>query len=156
MEKDILFYQEQTKEIVSIIEKSTPLAKNVRGSVSDFCPNIVYITIDALEVNEYPHNIAENSIYLRFCIDFNKNKFECKGSGHVYLSPKDLKTEKHKYMCMRSMINIAEEKGIKKMRKSNHKDNKTTATKIASYFNEIMNALVEYTGGYPYKQGIEE
>lgn len=42
------------------------------------------------------------------------------------------------------------------MRKTKHKDNKTTANKIALYFNEVMKAVKEYTGGYPYRQGIEE
>lgn len=149
-------YKEMVQEITNEIKKLTPLAKQVKISTGGYCPYLCFIRIDALLEKDYPHNISDNSIYIDYEIDFNENKFEVFKVGHVYLSPKDLKTDKYKYLCMKSMSNILVDKGGKKMRKTKHKDNKTTAKKMADYFNEVMNAVIEYTGGYPYKEGIEE
>jgi hypothetical protein len=57
---------------------------------------------------------------------------------------------------MNSMVEIATRAGVKKMRRSQHKDNATSAHKMATYFNEVMEAVVDYTDGYPYKQGVEK
>lgn len=153
MEKN---YKEMVQEIANEIKKLTPLAKQVKISTGGYCPYLCFIRIDALLEKDYPHNISDNSIYIDYEIDFNENKFEVFKVGHVYLSPKDLKTDKYKYLCMKSITNILVDKGGKKMRKTKHKDNKTTAKKMADYFNEVMKAVIEYTGGYPYKEGIEE
>lgn len=153
MEKN---YKEMVQEIANEIKKLTPLAKQVKISTGGYCPYLCFIRIDALLEKDYPHNISDNSIYIDYEIDFNENKFEVFKVGHAYLSPKDLKTDKYKYLCMKSITNILVDKGGKKMRKTKHKDNKTTAKKMADYFNEVMNAVIEYTGGYPYKEGIEE
>lgn len=149
-------YKEMVQEIANEIKKQVPLAKQVKISTGGYCPYLCFIRIDALLEKDYPHDISDNSIYIDYEIDFNENKFEVFKVGHVYLSPKDLKTDKYKYLCMKSMSNILVDKGGKKMRKTKHKDNKTTAKKMADYFNEVMNAVIEYTGGYPYKEGIEE
>lgn len=153
MEKN---YKEMVQEIANEIKKLTPLAKQVKISTGGYCPYLCFIRIDALLEKDYPHNISDNSIYIDYEIDFNENKFEVFKVGHVYLSPKDLKTDKYKYLCMKSITNILVDKGGKKMRKTKHKDNKTTAKKMADYFNEVMKTVIEYTGGYPYKEGIEE
>lgn len=149
-------YKEMVQEIANEIKKQVPLAKQVKISTGGYCPYLCFIRIDALLEKDYPHNISDNSIYIDYEIDFNENKFEVFKVGHVYLSPKDLKTDKYKYLCMKSITNILVDKGGKKMRKTKHKDNKTTAKKMADYFNEVMNAVIEYTGGYPYKEGIKE
>lgn len=153
MEKN---YKEMVQEIANEIKKQVPLAKQVKISTGGYCSYLCFIRIDALLEKDYPHNISDNSIYIDYEIDFNENKFEVFRVGHVYLSPKDLKTDRYKYLCMKSMSNILVDKGGKKMRKTKHKDCKTTAKKMADYFNEVMNAVIEYTGGYPYKEGIEE
>lgn len=59
-------------------------------------------------------------------------------------------------VAMNSMVEIATRAGVKKMRRSQHKDNATSAHKMAVYFNEVMEKVVEYTDGYPYKQGVEK
>lgn len=156
MEKNLEYYKEQCQEIADMISNEVIDAKQVQISCGGFCPYMCFIRIDALDKKDYPHNISDNSIFIDIKIDFQEGKFELFRSGHVWLSPKDLKTERYKYLCMKSMINVLVDKGGKKFRKSVHKDNKTTAKKIASYFNEVMKAVKEYTGGYPYKQGIEE
>lgn len=156
MEKSLEYYKEQCQEIANMIANETIDAKDIKINCGSFCPYLCFIRVDALDKKDYPHNIDKNSVYIEIEIDFQENKFQLFDYGHIYLSPKDKKTERFKYLCMRSMVDIAEEKGTKKLRKSKHKDNKTTASKIASYFNEVMKAVKEYTGGYPYKQGIEE
>lgn len=153
MEKN---YKEMVQEIANEIKKQVPLAKQVKISTGGYCPHICFIKIDALLEKDYPHNISDNSVFIIYRIDFNEQKFDAFRLGHIYLSPKDKKTDKYKYLCMKGMSNVLVDKGGKKMRKTTHKDTKTTAKKMADYFNEVMNAVTEYTGGYPYKQGIEE
>lgn len=156
MEKNVEFYKEQCQQIVNHISESVMDAKSVTFSGGNFCPQICFIRVDALNKKDYPHNIDMNSVYIEYKIDFDTKKFEVFRVGHIYLSPKDLKTDRYKYLCMKSMTNVLVDKGGKKFRKSVHKDNKTTAKKMADYFNEVMKAVKEYTGGYPYKEGIEE
>ena len=57
---------------------------------------------------------------------------------------------------MKSMTQIAVDKGGKKFRKSTFKDSEDLAKKLAKYYIDVMEYVTEYTGGYPYKQGIEE
>lgn len=156
MEKNLEYYKEQCQEIANMIANEVIDAKDIKISCSNFCPYLCFIRIDALDKKDYLNNISDNSIFIDIEIDFQENKFELFKDGRIYLSPKDKKTPQFKYLTMRGMVNIAEEKGVKKMRKTKHKDNKTTANKIALYFNEVMKAVKEYTGGYPYRQGIEE
>lgn len=92
-----------------------------------------------------------------FRVDFEAKTVEYKRSGHIYLSEKDKRENpKLRYLAMNSMVEIATREGVKKMRRSQHKDNATSAYKMATYFNEVMEKVVEYTDGYPYKQGKEK
>lgn len=149
MEKNLEYYKEQCQEIANMIANEVTDAKSVKIDCGGFCPYLCFIRIDALDKKDYLNNISDNSIFIDIEIDFQENKFELFKDGRIYLSPKDKKRPQFKYLAMRGMVNIAEEKGVKKMRK-------TTANKIALYFNEVIKAVKEYTGGYPYKQGIEE
>lgn len=121
----------------------------------NFYPPQQWIRIDALHKKDWPSNIKDNSVYIDFMISFDTRKVEVVHSGHVYLSPKDLMSPKYKYLAMKSIINVAVDKGLKKFRKSKFKDANDLAKKISSYYNKVMECVTEYTGGYPYKQGIE-
>lgn len=148
--------QELEKMCVQI-QSECPLAKHVRYECSSFYPNICFITVDALNPQDYPNNIAENSIFITFRIDLAAKTVEYKRSGHIYLSEKDKRENpKLRYLAMNSMVEIATRAGVKKMRRSQHKDNATSAHKMATYFNEVMEKVVNYTDGYPYKQGVEK
>lgn len=148
--------QELEKMCVQI-QSECPLAKHVRYECSSFYPNICFITVDALNPQDYPNNIAENSIFITFRIDLAAKVAEYNRSGHVYLSPKEKRENpKLRYLAMNSMVEIATRAGVKKMRRSQHKDNATSAHKMATYFNEVMEKVVNYTNGYPYKQGVEK
>lgn len=115
-----------------------------------------YIRIDALDSKDHPNGIAENSVYLQFSINYDTHKVELHGQGHVYLSKKDLQLPQYKYLAMKSLTKVATDKGGKKFRKSTFKDGKDLAKKLAKYYNDVMKYVTEYTGGYPYKQGVEE
>lgn len=142
-------------KIVELLKDKCKYYKTIRLSKTFILGTRCYIRIDALEAKDYPHNIEENSIYMDFIIDFNENKFEVYRVGHIYLSPSDLKTDRYKYYAMKSMTNVYVDKGGKKFRKTKYKDEETTANKIADYFNNVMESVIQYTGGYPYKEGIE-
>lgn len=147
----------QLEEICGLIQKECPLAKQVRYSCTNFYPNVCFVVVDALNPQDYPNGIGDNSIFLMFRVDFEAKTVEYKRSGHIYLSEKDKRENpKLRYLCMNSMVEIGVRRGLKKMRKSKIKDNATTAHKMATYFNEVMEKVVEYTGSYPYKQGIEK
>ena len=157
---------EYTNEQIAMFKNEFEATKNalsemvsgrVLGGFSDdlYTP-LQFIRIDALEEKDYPHDIAENSVYLQFAINYDERKVELRGQGHVYLSKKDLTLPQYKYLAMKSMTQIAVDKGGKKFRKSTFKDSKDLAKKLAKYYNDVMKYVIEYTGGYPYKQGIEE
>lgn len=147
----------ELEKMCAQIQSECPLAKQVRYSCTNYYPNVCFIVVDALNPQDYPHDISDNSVFLMFRIDFEEKNFECKRSGHIYLSEKDKRENpKLRYLCMNSMMEIGVRRGLKKMRKSKIKDMATTAHKMATYFNEVMEKVVEYTGGYPYKQGTEE
>lgn len=147
----------ELEKMCTQIQSECPLAKQVRYSCTNYYPNVCFIVVDALAPQDYPHGISENSVFLMFRVDFEAKTVEYKRSGHIYLSEKDKRENpKLRYLAMNSMVEIATRAGVKKMRKSQYKDNTTSAHKMATYFNEVMEKVVEYTNGYPYKQGVEK
>lgn len=147
----------QLEEICGLIQKECPLAKQVRYSCTIFYPSVCFVVVDALNPQDYPNGIGDNSVFLTFRVDFEAKTVECRRSGHIYLSEKDKRENpKLRYLAMNSMFEIATRAGVRKMRRSQHKDNATSAHKMATYFNEVMEKVVNYTNGYPYKQGVEK
>lgn len=150
---------EYQKCFEATISELKNMAKNGRvlGTFIDgMCNSLQFIRIDALEPKDYPNGIANNSIFLEFAIDFEDCIVELHNEGHIYLSPKDLATPKYRYYAMKSMHEVASDKGFKKFRKSKFKNEKNLVNKISTYYNNVMECVIEYTGGYPYKQGIEQ
>ena len=135
-------------------EKST--AKHILGHYKQgLCPYMQFIKFDALEPQDWPNNIADNSVFVTFCIDYQSKKVELHSTGHIWLSPKDKQDERLKYYAMRGMHNIAKEDyGVKKFRKQGFKDMKDLYNKMEKYYKAVMTAIKDYTGGYPYKEGI--
>lgn len=155
--------KELFEEIVSEVKKVLPkyasdavMAKtSVIGAFNGgFCPEIQHLRIDALEKCDWPYGISLNSIFMDFRFDLKEKKITIFNYGHIWLSPSDKEREEYKYFAMRSMVEIASEKGVKKFRKYSIKNPADAAEKIAKYYGEVMKAVTEYTGGYPYKQGI--
>lgn len=142
----------ETKDTLKELVSDRVIGNFIKAWGSD----LQFIRIDALNTEDYPNGIAENSIYIQFAINYATHKVELHGSGHVYLSPKDLQLPQYKYLAMKSVVNVGVDKGIKKFRKSKFKDGKDLAKKLATYYNSVMECVNEYTGGYLYKKGIEE
>lgn len=156
-EEQVAMNRQELEKMCVQIQSECPLAKQVRYSCTNYYPNVCFIVVDALAPQDYPHGISDNSVFLMFRIDFEEKNFECVRSGHIYLSEKDKRENpKLRYLAMNGMVEIATRAGVKKMRRSQHKDNATSAHKMATYFNEVMKAVVDYTDGYPYKQGVEK
>jgi hypothetical protein len=132
-------------------------AENVSvGKISGFCPYIIFVRLDALKREDWPNNIAENSIYIDFEIDLYNKKVSVFRSGSVWLSPYDKTLPQYKYLCMKSMQNVLVDNGGKKFRKQSYKDMKDLANKMQQYYAQVMEAVNDYTDGYPYKQGTKQ
>ena len=132
-------------------------AENVSvDKIGGFCPYIIFVRLDALKREDWPNNIAENSIYIDFEIDLYNKKVSVFRSGSVWLSPYDKTLPQYKYLCMKSMQNVLVDNGGKKFRKQNYKDMKDLAKKMQQYYAQVMEAVNDYTDGYPYKQGTKQ
>ena len=110
----------------------------------------VFVRFEALEKKDYPNSIRENGKYVIFEIDSINEKVSLYSCGHIWLSEEDKNNEKYKYYAMRSMIEIAESKGIKRFRKCKIKSIEETFNKMNLYFQNVMDKVNEYSGGYPY------
>ena len=149
-------WRQEWNNALELIRANTQ-AKGVYGGFSKgLCPYLQFVRLDALNKEDWPHNINDNSIYIQFEVDLLARKVWIHQSGSVYLSPKDKATPQYKYYAMRGMLSIAEEKGAKKFRKQGFKDVADLQKKMENYFRGVIQAVAEYTGGYPYKQGIEQ
>ena len=154
--KNVTEWQQQREMLRDYL---TPIstAENVSvGKIGGFCPYIIFVRLDALKREDWPNNIAENSIYIDFEIDLYNKKVSVFRSGSVWLSPYDKTTPKYKYLCMKSMQNVLVDNGGKKFRKQNYKDMKDLANKMQKYYAQVMEAVNDYTDGYPYKQGTKQ
>ena len=64
------------------------------------------------------------------------------------------KSDKYKYYAMKSIVGVHVDYGGKKFRKTLVKNSDELITKISTYVNAVMEDVVKYTGGYPYKRGL--
>lgn len=119
-------------------------------AVDGWNKDIFFIKFEALKKEDYPNGIAENGTYICFKIDTSLKKVERHSNGHIWLNETDKQREEYKYFAMRSMIDIAEENGIKKFRKCKYKSNKELFDKMNNYFQSVMKYVNEYSNGYPY------
>ena len=117
-------------------------------------PEKQYIWLDALNEEDIPHRIAENSVYIIFSVDLKAQTIEVYRTGSVYLSESDKQTDRYKFYVMKSMTNVLKDNGGKAFRKQKYKDVNQLCDKIEKYFVSIMKEVEAYTGGYPYKKGI--
>lgn len=118
---------------------------------SGFCPYMQFVRLDALNKEDWPHNIDMNSVYICFCVNHLEHKVEVHTNGHVYLNEADKQSEKYKYYAMKSIQQVYVDEGGKKFRKSKFKTEKDLCKKMLDYFDNVMVEVEKYTGGYPYK-----
>ena len=150
---------EWKKQIEMLRDIATP-ATTARHLYVDrdngFCPYLRFVKFDALDKNDYPNGIAENSVFITFEIDLFNKKVNVFNTGCIWLSPKDKTLPQYKYLCMKSMTDVLVDKGGKKFRKQGFKDMADLFKRMETYYKNVMQAVTEYTGGYPYKNGIEQ
>jgi len=157
--KDPKNVEEWSRQREMLRDYLTPISTAESVSVSKvggFCPYIIYVRMDALKKEDWPNSIADNSIYIDFEIDLFSKKVSVLSSGSVWLSPYDKTTPKYKYLAMKSMQNVLVDNGGKKFRKQAYKDMKDLAKKMQQYYAQVMEAVNDYTDGYPYKQGTKQ
>ena len=144
------------KQAHEAVRDLCPRAAQVKGRFSDSlgAPYLQFLTIDATRKGDEPNGIAQNDAFLSFEVDFLEGKVQLHGFGHVWLSEAD--KQRFPYIAMRSMPEIAEEYGCKKFRKQGFKDGVDLAKRVGKYFEAVIDALQDYTGGYPYKSGKHE
>ena len=125
-------------------------AKTVSGDFrpNSLCPYVQHIRIDALNRQDYPNNIAENSVYVTIKIDLEDKTFEISDSGHIWLNRAEQKATNY---AMASMKRIVTANGGKWLRKSKFKDAKDFAKKVTKFWELAMTIIDSQTGGYPYK-----
>lgn len=126
-------------------------ARNIFGNYDEMYPKLQHITFDALDSDDWPNGINRNSIFLTFVADLETNKIWLHSFGHVWLTDKDKENPKYKYYAMCGMVDIAQDYGVKKFRKSTFKNADDLYSKLENYFVAVINALEKHTGGYPYK-----
>lgn len=130
------------------LKKNNPFIDHISVSGN---PDYFFVRFDALKKEDYPHNIDRNSIYITFTIDNNKSTIELHSYGHIYLSDEEMKSS---YLCMKSMIDCYKSYGGKKFRKQSFKTMQQAFEKMNDYFKAVMESVEKYTGGYPYKKGL--
>lgn len=130
------------------------LIKNVKISKGVLGGSLLFIKLDALDDKDWSNGIELNSIYFSFVYDEETKKLDLHSNGHVYLSNEDKQTDKYKYYAMKSITKVHVDYGGKKFRKTLVKNSDDLITKISTYVNAVMEDVVKYTGGYPYKRGL--
>ena len=130
-------------------------AKHIYFDKSDgLTPYLLFVKFDALDKEDYPNGIDENSIYITFEINLFDKKVSVFRCGSVWLSPYDKTLPQYKYHCMKSMQNILIDNGGKKFRKQGYKDMNDLTMKMENYYIQVMKEVENYTDGYPYKKGV--
>lgn len=151
-------WKNEFAEVMNLLQSASNnnTYKAVYGSFQTFCAWTQYITLDALNKENWPNGIKENSVFVTFKIDLASKKVEINRNGHVWISKQDKELySKDSYLAMHSMTEITRRNGGKVMRKSTYKDTKDLAKRIINAFEGIMEQVIDYTGGYPYKEGIK-
>lgn len=123
----------------------------VEEKPSSLCPYMQFVRLDALNKEDWPHNIDMNSVYITFVVNHKENKVEVHTCGHVDISKEDKQTERYRYLVMKSIQQVLVDNGGKKFRKSKFKTEKDLCKKMLDYFDNVMVEVEKYTGGYPYK-----
>ena len=137
----------------SLLTKSK-LIKKVKISKGVLGSSLLFIKLDALDDKEWSNGIELNTIYFSFVYDEETKKLDLNTNGHVYLSNEDKQTDKYKYNAMKSIVAVHVDYGGKKFRKTLVKNPDDLVNKISTYVNAVMEDVVKYTGGYPYKRGL--
>ena len=149
--EDCAPYKNEFDKIVDALCNDVNLehCNNVYGVFGEFCPHLQFVRLDALKEKDWPHNIADNSIYVEFKIDLRTRSVEVFRCGHIYLSRHD---QQASYLAMCSIKKAHQFIGGKWFRKQSWKDATDLAKKIERFWYSVAETLNKVTDGYPYKE----
>ena len=152
-ENKINEYKANFNALATLMQDNMPTrANHVIGRYNvGLCPELQFIGWEALDVKDLPNNIDMNGIFIYFEIDFEKKSVEVHSSGHIYLCKEESKAT---YLAMTGFKKLCLARGCKWFRKQKFKDINDLYKRIATFYNNVMEVVNEYMGGYPYKQGI--
>jgi len=141
-------YGNMYKNIMAALREKIPTV-HIYGKFGSICPYSQYFTIDALDPQDFPNHIPENSIYISFKIDLRANSVETHTTGHIHLTDAD---KRKSYLCMCGMKDCHQAMGGKWMRKSKFKSAEHLADKVEKFWLDVMANVEKATGGYPYNK----
>ena len=139
-------YKAQFEDIVSALNDAGYVATD---KFDTFCPHIQYIRMDMLKKEDWPNNIADNSIYIMYEIDMRAKTVEVSKCGSIWLSDED---SDKSYLAMCSMKHAHQAVGGKWFRRAKYKSAADLAKKMITFYNSVKQTMEEVTDGYPYKQ----
>ena len=145
-ESECEIYKAQFEEIVSALNDA---GYTTTDEFETFCPELQYIRMDMLKKEDWPNNIAENSIFIEYKINIDEKTVEIFRYGHVYLSDED---SKKSYLAMCSMKKAHQAIGGKWFRRTKYKSAVDLAKKMVTFYDSVKNTMEEVTDSYPYKQ----
>lgn len=147
-------FKSEYEQLKNILENNKgKYLKAVYGRFTDFYPRTQFITLDALNKEDWTNGISRNSVFLDFEIDFLAKKLEIHSSGGTYISEIDKQLPQYEHLALHHITHIAKVRQVKGLRKTSYKNIDDLAKKILTTFNNIMKEIDQYTEGYPYKQG---
>lgn len=120
------------------------------GFGSSLCPSMGFIRLDALRAEDWPFRISANSVFIVLTVDLNENTVSVHSYGSLYFNQEDKEKPENRYFAMQGIYDVTTPRGVKKWRKTQIKNVPTIGKKIAKHFNDVMEIVDEYTGGYPY------
>ena len=143
---DVDNYEQQFNNLVKqCTEQLSNIKVNIRSKYDTrLFEKDQIIVFDFLDKKDWPNSIFENSIYLRFQFDFEKNKMQISSYGYIYLTDAD---QRKKYLCTNSLKKIQLALGKKWLTRQ-----KIDVSKISAFVNSVFETINSCTTGYPYKQ----
>ncbi|MDE5888728.1 MAG: hypothetical protein K2H20_01780 [Bacilli bacterium] len=152
-ENKINEYKDNFNALASLMQNNMPIhANHIIGNYNaGLCPELQFIGWEALDRKDLPNNIEQNGIFIYFEIDFERMSVEVHSTGHIWLSRDEQKATN---LAMTGLKRLCLARGCKWFRKQKYKDINDLFKRISTFYNDVMNVVNEYTGGYPYKQGI--
>ena len=146
MKNECEIYKAQFEDIVSALNDA---GYTTTDKFETFCPKLQYIRMDMLKKEDWPNNIADNSIYIMYEIDMRAKTVEVSKCGSIWLSKED---SKKSYLAMCSMKQAHQAVGGKWFRRTKYKSDADLAKKMVTFYDTVKQTMEKVTDGYPYKQ----
>ena len=140
-------YSSQIDETKKLLD-STSNARGVYVRAGGFCPYLAFIRLDALDQEDWPHGINDNSYYTEFEVDFRSGTIEINRCGIIPFN-KDDPDMGYYYGFGEKQLML--KTGRKPFRKCRFKSIEALVDKMNTFYDSYVSALEEYKGcGYPY------